>query len=250
MRWTEAGILDAVEAHYQRAEPCRMLRQVEHAGRRIDGLVVYPGGDRVAVEAKTNRTDFRRETDAKRSASWSLAQRCVYAGPPQALPRAEMPSGWGLLHVHEDVVEVLAHPQHHRAMLDSEQVAGLLLRLAAAEDRLRVPGAPATLSAEVDRLAGLLSTQRAATARETARAEQAAEQVMLARGEDLYCTACDGLLTYTRVHGWRHARKGLDATCDAQRAEAERRRREVLTGAAYVAVEPPRVRPTGRPVDR
>lgn len=229
-----------------------MIRQVEHGGRRIDGLIVYPDGRRKAIEAKTSRADFQRETDAKRHASWTLADECYYAAPSTIISTADLPYGWGLLHVRAGGATAVAPATSHGVRrLSHEDVARLAGRLAHLERRLSDPQdaeeRAAALAVDVERLEGLLAAQRAATAREVERANQAAEQVLLARGEDLYCVACNGLLAYTRVHGWRHRSKGLDETCDAQRAEAERRRREVLTGAAYVAVEPPRIRPSGRP---
>lgn len=257
MRWTEARVLDAVEAHFDAIAPSMMLRQVECRDenmrmRRLDGVVVSDTLDaRVAIEAKTSRADYRNETPSKRSAAERIGHTCYYAAPIDVIPIDTLPDGWGLLEVHDDGVSLVAPAQMRwPAPLPDSWVRLLMWRTAATERRLRDPQTlreeRGALSLEVERLQSLLGDRDMALAREKKRAQDAAEQVMAVVG-DAACSepACGKPITYTRINGWRHESRVVDTECEALRAETERRRRETLTGAAYIPVPAPRVTPAG-----
>lgn len=66
--------------------------------RRIDALM-FMGGSRTAIEVKVSRSDFRRDTEQKRSPWQRIVNRFVYATPPGLILPSELPSGCGLWEV-------------------------------------------------------------------------------------------------------------------------------------------------------
>lgn len=64
--------------------------------RRIDALMFEGSGVRTAVEVKTTRADFRRESEAKRRAWRHYTDRFVYVAPAGVIPRDELADGCGL----------------------------------------------------------------------------------------------------------------------------------------------------------
>lgn len=248
MRWTEGSLLDVLIAGVGASQPAHLLRQVVVGDRRIDGILVL-GGRRVGIEVKTSRADFKREHDAKRDPTWRACHGCVYLSPPNVIQEADLPPEWGLWHVLDEttIVAVRAPTWHVPDTFATDALATeLTRRTAATDDRLRHPGTAeeaAALTLEVERLQGLLAGRESAVARERARAQDAAEQVVAAAGEDAVCSECKEPILYTRVHGWRHLMIDAEEPCEALRAETERRRREAATGAAYVSAPAPRVKP-------
>jgi hypothetical protein len=67
--------------------------------RRIDGLMLDGGGTRTAIEVKVSRSDFLRETEAKRRPWQKIVNRFVYATPPGLLRPEEIPTECGLWEV-------------------------------------------------------------------------------------------------------------------------------------------------------
>lgn len=255
--WSEQTLLDAVVADFGAHQPIHLLRQVEIEDRRIDAVLII-GERRIGIEAKTNRADFRRESDAKRAPTWSACHECVYLSPPGVIEPRDLPDGWGLWHaITPALVAVVREGMRHGAhpYAADRLLTAVMRRAATTERRIRVAertddpaGALAAVDAEVMRLEGLLAAQSGATAREKARAQDAAEQVLALTGPQV-CSACDEPIVYTRVGAWRHVSRAQETTCEAARAEAERLRREVEFGAAYSAVPAPRVVPRDVSVD-
>lgn len=67
--------------------------------RRIDGLLFDGGQSRTAIEVKISRSDYLRETDAKRRVWRAITNRFVYATPAGLLRTDEIPDGCGLWEV-------------------------------------------------------------------------------------------------------------------------------------------------------
>lgn len=255
--WSEATLLDAVVAHFGATQPIHLLRQVEVENRRIDGILAV-GDKRVGIEAKTSRADFRNESDAKREPTERATNESVYLCPPGLIEEGDLPYGWGLWWaIGPASIRVVRQPSWRGSWLRSADAlaTSLLRRAAATERRVRVAervsdpvGALVAAEEEVQRLEGLLAQHRAAVAREKARAQDAAEQVLALAGEQV-CSTCESPIVYTRVGKWRHVDRSWDGMCEARRSELERRRRKALTGAEYVGVPAPRIVPAGVPTD-
>jgi hypothetical protein len=251
--WTEASLLDSVMTAIGGVRPLHLLRQVEVESRRVDAIAIL-GDRRIAIEAKVSRADFGRESDEKRAPSWRATHGCVYLCPPGLIEADDLPSGWGLWWALSPTrIRVVEDPRWHEPDLPALDAlsTSLARRTAALEDRVRVAEAhldpTAALVAagdEAQRLSGLLATRDAAVARERARAEDAAEQVLAALGPQR-CADCDEVVTYTRTGAWRHPDAEREARCERSRAEQERQRRARATGAEYLSVKAPRVMPAG-----
>jgi hypothetical protein len=73
--------------------------------RRIDVLLMRTTTanpvpfERIAVEIKVSRGDFRRDTAAKRKPWMAVAHRFAYATPPGLVSKDEVPEGCGLIEV-------------------------------------------------------------------------------------------------------------------------------------------------------
>lgn len=71
--------------------------------RRIDFLLMRisrgsrPRHERIALEVKVSRADFKRDTDEKRRAWFSVADRFAYVAPVGLIAVDELPLGCGLL---------------------------------------------------------------------------------------------------------------------------------------------------------
>lgn len=71
--------------------------------RRIDFLLMRisrgsrPRHERIALEVKVSRADFKRDTDEKRRAWFSVADRFAYVAPAGLISVDELPPGCGLL---------------------------------------------------------------------------------------------------------------------------------------------------------
>lgn len=73
------------------------------AVRRIDFLLMRisrsskPRHERIALEVKVSRADFKRDTDDKRRAWFSVADRFAYVVPKGLISKDEVPEGCGLI---------------------------------------------------------------------------------------------------------------------------------------------------------
>lgn len=101
-----AEVLAAIRRHHRKYPVLHELVLTDHERgrreprkRRIDALLVGPGGVRTAIEIKTSVADFRRETEAKRRPWIQCCSRFVYATPRGLLDPADIPLGIGLWEV-------------------------------------------------------------------------------------------------------------------------------------------------------
>lgn len=78
--------------------------------RRIDFLLMRisrgsrPLHERIALEVKVSKADFKRDTEEKRRAWFSVADRFAYVAPAGLIAVDELPPGCGLLEYHADAV--------------------------------------------------------------------------------------------------------------------------------------------------
>lgn len=262
MKWTEALVVERLRAYYTDFDAQygqngthAILTQVPAAGRVIDVLVITDDPiERVAIEIKVTRADYRAEYDAKRAASWRLAQRCLYAAPANLIDPASLPYGWGLIEVHETgAAEMVEYGVRHDPAIGSDPFTDVMLRrCAAAEDAIRYGDTPAAevarLKHENDRMHAMLATSRDAVRREQRRAKQAASELLAHTGGEPVCADCLGLITWQRTGAkesqWVHVDTANDAPCAKTRAEAGRRRKEAETGAKYQWGFPPPIEPS------
>ena len=70
--------------------------------RRIDGLLMLDNGERVAIEVKRSRLDFRNDTPQKRDPWRRHVHRFVYACTPSLIRPTEVPDGCGLVYVDDE----------------------------------------------------------------------------------------------------------------------------------------------------
>lgn len=93
--------------HTEGSEAQRLLAQFagKPAYRRIDVLLMRTTMarpvpyERIAIEIKVSRADFRRDTAEKRAPWMSVAHRFAYATPPGLISKEEVPEGCGLIEV-------------------------------------------------------------------------------------------------------------------------------------------------------
>jgi hypothetical protein len=97
----EADRFAAADAWSAAGRPGRMPR-FEPTARRIDGLLFDGGQSRTALEVKISRSDYLRETDAKRRMWRAITNRFVYVTPTGLLRAEEIPDGCGLWEVDDN----------------------------------------------------------------------------------------------------------------------------------------------------
>lgn len=240
---TEAVLLAALLDAVGRERPAYLLPQVQVGARRIDAVLLV-AGERIGVEVKTSRADFRRESDEKRAPTYAACHACLYLSPPGVIEPDDLPPGWGLWHV-VDGRAVRRHPaeRHEPTPEAVERLAvDLVERAAVLHRRVTEPGDVGALRAHIEALEGRLASRQDAVERERARAQDAADQVAAALGRQR-CDACRQPIEYTRTSAWRHVERAVEHACRAARTDAERRRLEAMTGARYARVTPPRIIP-------
>lgn len=254
-RVTEEQVLDHVAEFFTvLGLDHAMLRQVPVGDRRLDALIVTAGPS-IAIEVKTSRADFRRDTDEKRSAAWEVAEVCLYATPAGLLDTTMLPDGWGLIECpdnHGTPAIMVAGVRHELVMPLDRLHETLLRRAARLEDALRQPTTPATervaLLDQIARLEETVARQAETVRRERARAQHAAEQVLAHVGSQV-CSACREPIGYVRVGGWRHTDPTCEEPCRVARQEAERQRRERVHGVSYIRSYTPPVVPLALATD-
>lgn len=247
MKWTEALVVERLRAYYATFDEGygqtgthALLTQVPVSGRIIDVLVLASDPpNRVAIEVKVSRADYRSETDAKRAASWQIAHRCLYAAPAGLIDPATLPDGWGLFEVHETADAVLVEQgREHPPTVGMDPVTHMALRrCAAAEDAIRLgdttPAEVARLRYESDSLHGMVQRAKSTARRQTALAKQARSQLLAMLGGEHHCADCEEQVTWQESQQWTHTNPGHDRPCHAIRAAADKRRKEAETGAWY-----------------
>lgn len=120
--------------------------------RRIDFLLMRisrsskPLHERIALEVKVSRADFKRDTDEKRAAWFAVADRFAYVTPIGMITPDELPAGCGLLEYNPKAVfgsdtlrwKVNAPRKAEPPLpFDNQFFAYLMGRASRAEDRLR-----------------------------------------------------------------------------------------------------------------
>jgi hypothetical protein len=63
-----------------------------------------PRHERIAVEVKVTRADFKRDTDEKRAAWFGVADRFAYCTPKGLITPEELPPGCGLIEYDPDAI--------------------------------------------------------------------------------------------------------------------------------------------------
>ena len=152
--------LEAVEAYREAAglKPGRRLTKrhrramTQPTRRRIDFLLMRisrsskPRHERIALEVKVSRADFKRDTDEKRAAWFAVADRFAYVAPKNLIKPEELSEGCGLLEFDPDAIfgrdqlkwKVIA-PRKTQAPkpFDTQFFAYLFGRVSRAEQSLR-----------------------------------------------------------------------------------------------------------------
>jgi len=78
--------------------------------RRIDFLLMRisrrskPRHERIALEVKVTRADFKRDTDEKRAAWFAVSDRFAYVAPAGMIQPEELPAGCGLMEYNADAI--------------------------------------------------------------------------------------------------------------------------------------------------
>lgn len=261
MKWTEALVIDRIRAHYEtfdakygQTSTHALLTQVPAAGRIIDLLVLADDPiERLAIEVKVSRSDYRNETDAKRAASWQIAHRCLYAAPAGLIDPDTLPSGWGLVEVHPGpTLRFLGMGEYHRPTIgDDPFTHAALKRCAAAEDAIRRGDTPAHEMArmrwEVDRYAAAVERAQGSRDKYRKQAVAAASELLAVEGMQ-ECADCDKPVTWLRAQmEWTHIDPVDHKRCSKRRSEADRLARIEATGSHYdwgfaAPVEPKAIR--------
>lgn len=235
--------------------------------RTIDVLMLRNWGgvksesfERLAIEIKVSKSDYKNETDEKRSPAWANAHRCAYACPEGIITPDQLPPGWGLLWVYPEPLTGVAPTSRNwgrrcvwkRGAKRHEPEGGdpvrllhnLARRACRAEERIRLgdgDGAElARLRIEVERLHLRLANRDGAIDRQRARANDALRRLR-ALGEQR-CADCHEVVkpsTHKRSIAfdedgfWRHADEEAGKRCRMARSEAVRLGREQATQTRY-----------------
>jgi hypothetical protein len=78
--------------------------------RRIDYLLMRisrrssPRHERIALEVKVTRADFKRDTDEKRAAWFGVSDRFAYVTPIGLIKPEELPAGCGLMEYNPEAI--------------------------------------------------------------------------------------------------------------------------------------------------
>lgn len=276
-KWTEARVIDALRNTYLPAnstlvqEEWGFLTQVllrapdprfAHLGkqthwttnqRKIDVLLVrnWAGGkqghERVAIEVKVTRADYRQDTDLKRGPAEAAAHRCAYAAPAGLIDPTTLPDGWGLIEVTDDGKTkwtVKAERREPTADLNYLVSAGFR-RASRAEEKIRRGDGDAAeiaaLRAENQRLKGITERAVEARDREMGRAKAARTELMQRFGVKPVCAACGAPVAWTRGRydsKWEHTDVMQERACQAAVWDTYEQARLAGETPAYPSREP------------
>ncbi len=293
MKWTASLVVDAIREAYGldrgyldqeewsfltevplRVPPVPPARTVNE--RTIDVFMVRNwasgiGHDRLAIEVKVSRSDYKNETPTKRAPAEAAAHRTVYAAPAGLIGPSTLPPGWGLIEVHDTVGAAVRSGGQRVGGVDTRSrcvwrtkatrrvptcdldylVAAGFRRGSRAEEKIRRGESDAVqvpaLRAEVESLAQALNRRDAAAVRDRARLRATYAQLAALGARDGHlCADCDEPVTYSVVRGeWEHADRATGRRCLDARQEAYRLGREAATGAAYLSGWADPVEPKG-----
>lgn len=122
--------------------------------RRIDYLLMRisrrssPRHERIALEVKVSRADFKRDTDEKRAAWFGVSDRFAYVTPKGLITPDELPAGCGLIEFDPEAIfasdalkwKVIApRKAEPPTPFDTQFFAYLFGRASRAEHALRTP---------------------------------------------------------------------------------------------------------------
>lgn len=266
MKWTAEQVVERLRRRWHIGadlvqEEWAMFEQVAlrrgRNERTIDVLLVrcWSGAplrhQRIAIEVKVTRADFRQETPRKREPAEHSAHRCYYAAPVGIIPVEELPEGWGLIEVDEEGGSTIVRKAAALTPgCNLDHLAAVLARKGSrAVEHLR-SGADAAaevprLRAEVERLSAALYRRDQAARRERQRATAARRELLRLSGQE--CADCGEPVTFARggryEGSWHHVDNAIEETCREQRREANRRGREQAAGAYYLSGYPGPVEP-------
>lgn len=183
---------------------------------RIDCLAVRcwsgppKGHERVAIEIKVSRADYKREMESEKWRSWyRLAHRFAFATPAGLLSLSEVPAECGLIEVSERGLVTWRRqgPRHEPETPPESLFAEVVRRLSRHEARIRSgsmddPAAEIVrLRAEVKSLEGQVTTADARVERHKQRVRLLLEDL----GADATCV-CTRPIKYHRGRGkWLHS---------------------------------------------
>lgn len=240
---TSRMMLSALYGHFAQRYACLTeITTVEHEpvgghplprDRRCD-LLLISRTERIAVEVKVTRGDFRQDVaDSSKQAAWvRLTHRQAYAVPAGLVTPDEVPEGFGLLVVEGRLVRwarrAPKRPGHFPEDLPERITYALLHRLAAAEAKSKGYGwSPTTedvgeLRAQVERLRRDAEIAR----NKQMSAEQRCRewQKRFATAEAIPCETCRQPLVpggRRDVTGWKH-RPEDEAFCFPLREAVQR----------------------------
>jgi hypothetical protein len=285
-KWTEARVTDALRRHYLPEgsqliqEEWAFLTQVLLRApnplyahlftgdqprskwvaneRKIDVLLVrnWSGGkqghERIAIEIKVTRADYRNDTDLKRGPAEASAHRCFYAAPVGLIDPATLPEGWGLIEITDDdtVTWTVKATRRDPTIVSVPGGTDYLIsagfrRASRAEEKIRRGETDATevatLRAENERLKGIAQRAVEARDREMERAKTARSELMSRFGNKPVCAACGGKVTWTRGRydsKWEHADKQAGYACHDRLYAAYNEARQAGQNPPYPSGQP------------
>lgn len=214
--------------------------------RTIDVLLVrnWSGGrhghERLAIEVKVAKADYRNETDVKRAPAEASAHRCAYAAPAGLIDPDTLPEGWGLLEVSASQASWATEPSFTAAWTkratrrvpdaDPEYLISAGFRRASrAEERIRRGESAAAeivaLRAENESLRAVAARAQEARDREMDRAKAARAELLAFAGAQ-ECATCGEPVTWkrggVRDTRWQHVDRQVEDACAQQRWAAYR----------------------------
>lgn len=280
MKWTAAAVLDALREAYGitgsnlvteewafltevplRAVEAKYVNRYTANTRTIDALLIrnWTGGtghERLAVEVKISRSDYKNETDAKRLPAEQAAHRCTYAAPAGLIDPTTLPPGWGLIEVYD------THGEAHRAaggwaiggtrcrwrvratrrdpVCDLDYLVSAVARKGSRTAEVLRRGETdaaevARLRADVERLAQQVQRRDDALVRERKRLRQARDMLAAVDGSGTECADCESPLRWDhRRASWAHTDDVSEARCLRTRQERVQARQQARTGSAYL----------------
>jgi hypothetical protein len=143
----EAGLRPSqkLTRHHRRKMAAPTVRRIDFLLMRISRRS-KPRHERIALEVKVTRADFKRDTAEKRAAWFAVSDRFAYVAPVGMIQPEEVPEGCGLIEFNPEAIfgsdvlkwKVLAPKKSEPpAPFDTQFFAYLFGRASRAEDALR-----------------------------------------------------------------------------------------------------------------
>jgi hypothetical protein len=223
------------------------------------------GFQRVAVEVKVTRSDYRNETAEKRAPAERAAHLTYYAAPAGIIEPDTLPEGWGLIEIHAtreeweaakgwqlgewnagqrtDLAKVRVRAVKRVPQCSLEYLVSAGFRRASrAEERIRrgeddAAQVPA-LRAQALRLEGQLERREDALVRERERVRRFRTEALAMAGGQV-CSECRHPIRLNTAKRnafgmtWVHDEDRQEGICEEARSEADRVRKETEYGSRY-----------------